>query len=211
MVATLTVNLAIWGFMIISVINSKGGVGKTTLALLLAEAFRRRGDGSEVWDADPQGSAYDWAAAAAENDDPLPFPVMPVNKAQLRRQPPAAAWTIVDTPPGDPEAITLAAARADFVLIPTDASPMDMKRAAATLAALDAPAALLFCKINTRTQLASAARTWVETEDVSFLDSVVPSREDAKKIVDGGLSGLDDGLFGVEAVAAELVHALKEG
>lgn len=43
---------------------------------------------------------------------------------------------------------------------------------------------------------------------MSYLDSTVPYREDAKKIVDTGLGYPD--LFGVDAVAEELITALKE-
>lgn len=195
--------------MIFSILNTKGGVGKTSLSLLLAEALRRNHGSVEVWDADPQGSAVDWADSAVEYGDPLRFEVFAVNKSQLRRREPTTDYTIIDTPPGDPEAISLAAGRADFALLPTDTSPMDMKRTAATLHALEVPAAMLFYKVNPRTQLYSAAQDWAASEDVSFLDSIVPVREDAKKIVDTGI-GYDD-LFGLEAVAHELIDALKEG
>lgn len=194
--------------MILSVINSKGGVGKTTCALLMAEALRRRYGSVEVWDVDPQGSAVDWSDAAEEDGDPLSFPVMPLTKARLRRKEPETDYVVIDTPPGDPEAIDLAARRSDFVLIPTDASPMDMKRAAATLDALGAPAAILFYRVNVRTQLYAVARKWVKSEDVSYLEAVVPFREDAKKIVDTGITYED--LYGVEAVVAELVTTLTE-
>jgi chromosome partitioning protein len=49
--------------MIISVINQKGGVGKTTLCTNLAGALAAEGRRVLVIDADPQGSALDWAAA----------------------------------------------------------------------------------------------------------------------------------------------------
>lgn len=194
--------------MILSIINSKGGVGKTTVALLLAEALRRKYGTVEVWDTDPQGSAVDWSDGAEEDGDPLSFSVVPLTKARLRKREPGTDYVVIDTPPGDPEAIDLAARRSDFVLIPTDASPMDMKRAAATLESLGAPAALLFCRVNVRTQLYASAKAWVEGEDASYLDAVVPFREDAKKIVDTGITYED--LYGVESVAAEIVTTLKE-
>lgn len=194
--------------MILSVINSKGGVGKTTCALLMAEVLRRRYGTVEVWDVDPQGSAVDWSDGAEDDGDPLRFPVVPLTKSRLRRRKPGTDYVVIDTPPGDPEAIDLAARRSDFVLIPTDASPMDMKRAAATLDTLGAPAAILFYRVNVRTQLYASAREWVESEDISYLEAVVPFREDAKKIVDTGITYED--LHGVEAVAAELITSLTE-
>lgn len=46
--------------MIISILNEKGGVGKTTLATNLAEAIKNRGKSVILVDSDPQGSARDW-------------------------------------------------------------------------------------------------------------------------------------------------------
>jgi chromosome partitioning protein len=50
--------------MIVAMLNQKGGVGKTTLALHLAGAWARQGCRVTVIDADPQGSALDWSVRA---------------------------------------------------------------------------------------------------------------------------------------------------
>lgn len=194
--------------MIIGILNGKGGVGKTTLSLLLAEDLRRRYGTVEVWDADMQGSASDWAAGAAATGDPLQFKVEPVNLASLRHKPETTDFTVIDTPPGNSAAMDAAANRSDFVVIPTDTSPMDLKRAAATLGALHVPAALLFYATNRRTQLFEAAMAWVNEADVSAFDAVVPPREDAKKIVDTGITW--DDLFTIPSVTDELLEAAGE-
>lgn len=192
----------------IAVINTKGGVGKTTLSLLLAEDLRRRRGSVEVWDADMQGSASDWSAGAEDTGDSLKFRVVPVNLSSLRRKDATTDHVVIDTPPGNPSVIDAAAERADFVIVPTDTSLMDLKRAAATLGALSVPAAILFYASNKRTQLYEAASAWMRAEGVSSFDTVVPPREDAKKIVDTGLGHED--LFSVPAVADELFAAMGE-
>lgn len=52
--------------MMIAVLNQKGGVGKTTLAVNLAAAAHLAGRRALVLDLDSQGSAFDWFAARGE-------------------------------------------------------------------------------------------------------------------------------------------------
>jgi chromosome partitioning protein len=50
---------------VICLLNQKGGVGKTTLALNLAGSFALAGDTVLYVDADPQATALDWSAIRA--------------------------------------------------------------------------------------------------------------------------------------------------
>ena len=47
---------------VICLLNQKGGVGKTTLALNIAVSFALAGDAVLYVDADPQANALDWSA-----------------------------------------------------------------------------------------------------------------------------------------------------
>ena len=65
----------------IALLNTKGGCGKTTSAIYLAQVAANRGHIAEVWDSDPQATASRWATSAD-----LPFEVVPANIATLRER-----------------------------------------------------------------------------------------------------------------------------
>src|SRR5699024_11932340 len=91
--------------MIVAVINTKGGVGKTTTCMYLAEAARRAGRDVTVWDADPQGSSLTWSDQAAADKKPVEFTVSGVHQRQLARAAQVEGDVIIDTPPGDSQVI----------------------------------------------------------------------------------------------------------
>ena len=80
----------------ISLVHTKGGVGKTTNTIMLATAAARRGIDVEVLDADPQGSATRWAEVASMREDKLEFPVRSVDARRLQRFPASDGWQIVE-------------------------------------------------------------------------------------------------------------------
>jgi len=115
--------------MIIAFLNQKGGTGKTTLSINVAHAIssKKRNNKVLLVDADPQGSARDWAAAREKKSL---FPVIGLDRAVLHKELPAMAkdynHVVIDGPPRVSELARSAIMAADLVLVPIQPSPYDV-------------------------------------------------------------------------------------
>jgi chromosome partitioning protein len=120
--------------MIVSVLNQKGGVGKTTIAVNLAACFSRAGRRVLLVDADPQGSALAWSGA--RQGEPL-FVVVGMAKPTLHRELPALKKpydvVVIDGAPRVNELCRAVVMASDLVLIPVQPSPYDVWAAAETV------------------------------------------------------------------------------
>jgi chromosome partitioning protein len=116
--------------MIVALLNQKGGVGKTTLATHLAGEFATGGQSAVVIDADPQGSALDWAQTRRQAGLPRLFGVLGVPRETLHQEVRAIARSvdhvIIDGPPRVTALARSALLAADLVLIPVQPSPYDV-------------------------------------------------------------------------------------
>ncbi|ADB93730.1 ParA [Mycobacterium phage RedRock] len=179
---------------VISVVHTKGGVGKTTTAIYLATAAAKRGMDVAVVDADPQRSAAAWA----EKVD-LPFPVTEgINNI------PDNELVLIDTPPGKSERIQAAILLADLVIVPCGASPMDLARVWPTLeATMDSPSVVLLTQVDFRARLWKRIKDKLESEDVVVFDTMIPQRQATRRsfgTVPADLGAYNDLLSELEGV-----------
>lgn len=166
---------------IIPILNTKGGVGKTTTAICLATAIAGVRH-VEVWDADPQGSATEWTQMAASSDDPLPFNVEVINKLLLeqRVKNTTAEYVFIDTPPGDPDMIDAAARVADLVILPSAPTVMDIARLVRTAASMppQVPCVALLTRANKQTRSYREVVEYLHSQDnLTAFSASIASRQ----------------------------------
>lgn len=198
--------------MIVSVINIKGGVGKTTTAMALALIGAQRGYDVTLYDTDPQASASTWVMAAEEEGITFPFDTKPGNIATIkrlaRRQQPDSL-IIIDTPPSGN--VTDAALNvADFVIVPVAPALGEIRKTRETIETLDDNCkayAVLVNRVKPRTISYRELLSELQDRDVSYFETVIPEREALRKAY--GSDRLLD--FGYQEVFDELMEAMGDG
>lgn len=118
------------GGRVIALLNQKGGSGKTTLATHLAGELAFEGYKVVLIDADPQGSASDWAERRAQNGQKRLYGVFGLARESLHAEVPqiaqSADFVVIDGPPRAAAITRSAFLAADLALIPVQPSAYDI-------------------------------------------------------------------------------------
>jgi len=169
----------------IAVAALKGGTGKTSTAVGLAETLAATGQQVVLVDTDPQGSAMRWSSAAAEDGKGgLRAVVVAIPTADLARRLPTVTATadavVLDTPPGHVATVRAAITAAQVVVVPMAPTLLDLDRVSATLdLARDAnrPAVILLNRTRARTRSLAGVREALDAAELPVLSVDVPQRE----------------------------------
>lgn len=124
--------------LVLSIANPKGGSGKTTMALLLAEFFSKAGRSVCVIDNDPTQNIVHWKVAREGRGLRCPFHISERTSPDeydnlLDELSDEFEVCIVDTEGVKDLMASVVTMSSDLVLIPLQASPMDARNAAAQL------------------------------------------------------------------------------
>jgi len=191
---------------IISIINTKGGVGKTSISLGLAEVLADRGERVLAVDADgPQASLTDRCKLISGSYD-LPFAVDGSEEMDIEDQTKAWAATmkrinralrsaptydhvIIDGPPSHAEVQKAMIARSDFVLIPVVTDAMSPRAARSIVAAVRSAAeggksiqaAMVMNMTRPRELATKHAPTVAAQHGIALLDAQIPDSAAVRK------------------------------
>ena len=172
--------------MVIAVLNSKGGVGKTTIATNLATCFA--GDGKDVLlvDADPQASALEWKASRPEEAAALQVVGLPADNLhqEIKRLKNKYELLLIDIDGGGriTKTARAAALAADLVLVPTLPSKYDIAatqdfftQVLAEVASLkeEVRAAILLNQVQAGTSISQAAQEQLTALKHPLMDAVL--------------------------------------
>jgi chromosome partitioning protein len=166
----------------IAMIAKKGGVGKTTLCILLHEAIRQTGQRVAVRDFDAQGSATKALKRFGGTAE------IPGEKYDV---------LLIDSPPSLTMSATAAAvSAANIILIPTSPSPADVWEAGETAVFAQGKNAKAIVRIvlnRTRmgTLLTEAAPASLKDLSAAVLTASITDRQSYQHALLGGWSALD--------------------
>lgn len=219
---------------VIAFASSKGGVGKSTSAVLLAAELAERGAGVTIIDADPNRPVARWAKRPGKPDtlkvigNVTERTIIDMIEHEARK----AAFVIVDLEGTASRMIPYAMSRSDLVIVPTRGSVLDAIEAVAAIREVKEqekafrtriPSSILFTCTSAaiRPRTLSSIEAEFRQNDIPVFRTRIHDREAFRALFSygGTLSGLGQdqvrnipaAIENARAFAAEVVATLKAG
>lgn len=164
---------------IITVANTKGGVGKTTTAVYLAFLLSKTGS-VLLKDADSQGSATEWIENI--NNAPIDFEIANLRNVDKVRK--AYDYVIIDTSRDSAELVKKAVEMSDLVIIPSSPSNMDLTRVFSVVDYLseDTKYRVLLTLADSRTNSFKYVKEALKEQNIEHFETFIPKREAIKNV-----------------------------
>jgi chromosome partitioning protein len=170
--------------MIISLVNRKGGVGKSTIAINLCACIPRRNYSALLVDADPQGSVIQWQSIEDNisfDVKPHPMPLSPKDMEGFSKD---YDHVVIDSPPALGDIIRSVLEVSDLTIVPIGPSPLDIWSSNETVALINETrkhnpnleAKLLICRKIPRTIIGREAREAVEVYNLGIFETEISQR-----------------------------------
>jgi chromosome partitioning protein len=182
--------------MIVTMAGQKGGSGKTTTAICLADEWYRRGRDVLLVDTDPQSTALTWGNAASEEDDgPTVISMGDDFHEELPELTDGYDHVVVDCPPGNSERQRSGLMVADLALIPCGAGITDVWSMAETLELASTArairpslqVALLITRRDARTVIGDEVRKELEKIEYPILNAELGDRVAYREMPSAGV------------------------
>jgi len=170
--------------MIISLVNQKGGVGKTTIAINIGIGMARMNYKVGFLDTDPQGTASQWQSIEGNIGFEVRHHPSPVSSGDMTDADLNHGFLVIDTPPAIGE-ITLSVLKlSDLAIIPLAPSVLDIWSSRTTIGMIEEAkkvnpkleGRLLVSRKIPRTRLAREGRDAIAALEMNVFETEISQR-----------------------------------
>ncbi len=199
--------------MVISLVNQKGGVGKTTVAINLASGLALRGFSVLLVDSDPQGSVLQWHSIHNQELLHVERLTQRFDGADFRKRTSRRDYVLMDAPPAISDITVNVLDVTDLVIIPVGPSALDLWSSKRVLELFEKSrkkdlrrkSKVLICRKIPGTRLGREAREAVGIYGLEIVPVEISQRIAYVEAMTAGLSVLQ---YAPTSAAADEVNAL---
>lgn len=201
--------------MIISFVNQKGGVGKSTTAINLAASLKRKNHNLVLIDADPQGSVVQWHAVENNNAFEILHHPEPLDKFDIKELAADYDYVVIDAPPAIGQIAKSILEVSDLVIVPLSPSSLDIWSGWGTLEMIEEakqtnPDLIVRLLVNRKipgTRVGRDAREAIEVFDMDIFQTELCQRV---AFIDAMTSGVSVMQYAPTSKAANEIERLTE-